>query len=104
MLRMGLKNEGVPAHGFRATASTLLNECSKSLPTLSKGPWPTKTRITFAAHMPEELSGLMASRSRKGGLTISAGSMRAEGFRSIVRALFRKLRVLGCNWLNCFHC
>jgi integrase len=74
--RLGYSGDEMTAHGFRAMASTLLNESGKWRPTPSSRHWRTRTRILSGKPIIGAHIGVNGWKWRNGGPTISADSGR----------------------------
>jgi hypothetical protein len=64
---MGISQDEHTAHGFRATASTILNESVGFPPTQSNAHWGIKIATRFGARIRAAPIGWSGSRWRNGG-------------------------------------
>lgn len=75
--RLGYSTDEMTAHGFRAMASTLLNEAASGTPMLSSARLPTATVTESAPPIIAEPTGRSAWPWRNGGATTSTNCARA---------------------------
>ncbi len=99
--RMGYAQNEMTAHGFRAAASTLLNEAASSPPMPSSGRWRTRTPMPFAAPTPAVNTGKNASRWRSGGRIIwtrcATGQGHPHGSKGLSHPRWRRRRLARAN-------
>lgn len=78
LCRLGFEHDEMTSHGFRAMASTLLNESGSGIPTPLSARWPMARRTRFARLTIAALIGRRECAWRSGGQIISTSFALAE--------------------------